>query len=159
MKYPQLLSNLRVESKVCLETFKFLNLFKQCLIRFWCAQIEEILRNSVTSEFGGVYYYSERGDRLIDLDAFHEKLIQVACPFLCILVMFVKKRGSPMHVAPACIGFEEGSDHFGSYVRSLSLHFYKRMFPGFEPVTSWSQGNSFTAAPGLPFYPCYVCIF
>jgi hypothetical protein len=103
MKYPQLLSNLRVESKVCLETFKFLNLFKQCLIRFWCAQIEEILRNSVTSEFGGVYYYSERGDRLIDLDAFHEKLIQVACPFLCILVMFVKKRGSPMHVAPACI--------------------------------------------------------
>jgi hypothetical protein len=95
MKYPQFLSNLRVESKVCLETFKFLNLFKQCLIRFWCAQIEEILRNSVTSEFGGVYYYSERGDRLIDLDAFHEKLIQVACPFLCILVMFVKKRGQP----------------------------------------------------------------
>ncbi|TVU02504.1 hypothetical protein EJB05_51989 [Eragrostis curvula] len=54
MKYPQLLSNLGVDSK-----------------------IEEILRNSATSEFGGVYYYSERGDRLIDLDAFHEKLIQV----------------------------------------------------------------------------------
>ncbi|OEL25614.1 Nuclear pore complex protein NUP205 [Dichanthelium oligosanthes] len=54
MKYPQLLSNLGVESK-----------------------IEEILRNSATSEFGGVYYYSERGDRLIDLDAFHEKLLQI----------------------------------------------------------------------------------
>lgn len=26
---------------------------------------------------GGVYYYSERGDRLIDLDAFHDKLWQV----------------------------------------------------------------------------------
>ncbi|XP_037446873.1 nuclear pore complex protein NUP205-like [Triticum dicoccoides] len=55
MKYPQLLSNLRVESK-----------------------IEEILRNSATSEFGGVYYFSERGDRLIDLDAFHQKLIQMS---------------------------------------------------------------------------------
>ncbi|PAN04610.1 hypothetical protein PAHAL_1G079100 [Panicum hallii] len=54
MKYPQLLSNLGVESK-----------------------IEEILRNSATCEFGGVYYYSERGDRLIDLDAFHGKLLQV----------------------------------------------------------------------------------
>ncbi|GJN19280.1 hypothetical protein PR202_gb06537 [Eleusine coracana subsp. coracana] len=55
MKYPQLISNLRVESK-----------------------IEEILRNSAISELGGVYYYSERGDRLIDLDAFHEKLIQMS---------------------------------------------------------------------------------
>jgi hypothetical protein len=25
------------------------------------------------------------------------------------------------------------------------------MFPGVEPMTSWSQGNNFTAAPGLPF--------
>ncbi|WVZ77434.1 hypothetical protein U9M48_025299 [Paspalum notatum var. saurae] len=55
MKYPQQLCNLGMESK-----------------------IEEILRNSATSEFGGVYYYSERGDRLIDLDAFHEKLIQIS---------------------------------------------------------------------------------
>jgi nuclear pore complex protein Nup205 len=55
MKYPQLLSNLGVESK-----------------------IEEMLRNSATCEFGGVYYYSERGDRLIDLDAFHGKLLQIS---------------------------------------------------------------------------------
>lgn len=55
MKYPQLLSNLGIESK-----------------------IEEILRNSATFENGGVYYYSERGDRLIDLDAFHEKLLQMS---------------------------------------------------------------------------------
>nr|CAB3446029.1 unnamed protein product [Digitaria exilis] len=41
-------------------------------------KIEEILRNSAASEFGGVYYYSERGDRLIDLDAFHEKLLQIS---------------------------------------------------------------------------------
>ena len=54
--------------------------------------------------------------------------------------------GSPVHEAPACAGFGEGSDHFGSFVRSLSLHFCKRLFPGLEPVTSWSQGNSFTAS-------------
>jgi hypothetical protein len=35
--------------------------------------------------------------------------------------------------------------------RSLSLHFCKRLFPGLELITSWSQGNSFTAAPGLLF--------
>ncbi|KAG2656841.1 nuclear pore complex protein NUP205-like isoform X2 [Panicum virgatum] len=55
VKYPQLLSNLGVESK-----------------------IEEILRNSATCEFGGVYYYTERGDRLIDLGAFHGKLLQIS---------------------------------------------------------------------------------
>ncbi|PWZ38120.1 L-arabinokinase [Zea mays] len=54
-KYPQLLSNLGIESK-----------------------IEEILRNNANFENGGVYYYSERGDRLIDLDAFHEKLLQIS---------------------------------------------------------------------------------
>jgi hypothetical protein len=35
-----------------------------------------------------------------------------------------------MHVAPACAGSGEWSDHFGSYVRSLSQHFCKRLFPG-----------------------------
>jgi hypothetical protein len=28
------------------------------------------------------------------------------------------------------------------------MHFCKRLFPGLEPMTSWSKGNSFTAAPG-----------
>jgi hypothetical protein len=32
----------------------------------------------------------------------------------------------------------EGSDNFGSYVHSLSLYFYKRLFLGLEPMTSWS---------------------
>jgi hypothetical protein len=45
----------------------------------------------------------------------------------------------------------EGSDHFESYVRSIYVHFYKRLFSGLEPMTSWSQGNSFTVVPGLPF--------
>jgi hypothetical protein len=40
--------------------------------------------------------------------------------------------------------------------RSLPLHFYKRLFPELEPMTSWSQGNSFTAAPGLPFKGKYM---
>ena len=45
----------------------------------------------------------------------------------------------------------EGSDHFVSFVRSHSLNFCKWLFSRLEPVTSWSQGNSFTAAPRLPF--------
>jgi hypothetical protein len=28
--------------------------------------------------------------------------------------------------APACTGFREGSDHFGSYVRSIFLTFLQR---------------------------------
>jgi hypothetical protein len=46
------------------------------------------------------------------------------------------KKGSPVHVAPACIPSKEGSDHFMSYVHNLSLHFYKRLFLGLEPMTS-----------------------
>jgi hypothetical protein len=33
---------------------------------------------------------------------------------------------------------------------TLFLHFCKRLFSGLEPMTSWSQGNSITAASGLP---------
>ncbi|KAH9800247.1 nuclear pore complex protein NUP205 [Citrus sinensis] len=35
---------------------------------------EEILGNPTTSGKGGIYYYSERGDRLIDLSSFSDKL-------------------------------------------------------------------------------------
>jgi hypothetical protein len=51
-----------------------------------------------------------------------------------------------MHVAPACTGYGEWSDHLRSYVRSLSLHFCKRLFQGLETMTSWSQGNNFMYA-------------
>ncbi|KAF7814524.1 nuclear pore complex protein NUP205 [Senna tora] len=37
---------------------------------------EEILGNPASSGKGGVYYYSERGDRLIDLASFHDQLWQ-----------------------------------------------------------------------------------
>lgn len=40
-------------------------------------QVEEILGNPATSGKGGVYYYSERGDRLIDLASLRDKLWQV----------------------------------------------------------------------------------
>ncbi|KAK8962834.1 hypothetical protein KSP40_PGU009570 [Platanthera guangdongensis] len=40
-------------------------------------QVEDVLSDPTTSEAGGVYYFSERGDRLIDLDAFHERLRQM----------------------------------------------------------------------------------
>jgi hypothetical protein len=56
-----------------------------------------------------------------------------------------------MHLAPAYAGSGEWSNHFGSYVRSNFMHFCRRLFPGLEPITSWSQGNSFTAVLGLPF--------
>jgi hypothetical protein len=42
-------------------------------------------------------------------------------------------KGSPVHVTPAYEGSKEGSDHFGSYVRSLSMHFYNRLFLGLKP--------------------------
>jgi hypothetical protein len=58
----------------------------------------------------------------------------------CILCIY--KNGSPVHVAPACAGPGEGSNHFGSYVRNLSLHFCKRLFPGLEPMTTWSQDTT-----------------
>nr|GMD74848.1 nuclear pore complex protein NUP205 [Ipomoea batatas] len=35
---------------------------------------EDILSNPATTEKGGLYYYSERGDRLIDMTAFCDKL-------------------------------------------------------------------------------------
>lgn len=56
------------------------------------------------------------------------------------------KKGSLVNVAPACTGSEERSDHIGSIVCSLFLHFFKRLFLGLDPV-----GSSFTAATRLPF--------
>jgi hypothetical protein len=55
------------------------------------------------------------------------------------------KKCSLVHVAPDCAVSGEESDHFGFYVRSISLY----LFIALEPMTSWSQGNKFTAAPGL----------
>ncbi|XP_019417065.1 PREDICTED: nuclear pore complex protein NUP205-like isoform X3 [Lupinus angustifolius] len=40
--------------------------------------VEDILGNPGNSGKGGVYYYSERNDRLIDLASFHDKLWQVS---------------------------------------------------------------------------------
>jgi hypothetical protein len=54
-------------------------------------------------------------------------------------------------ISRALKGYREWSGHFGTYVPSLLLHFWKRLFPELEPMTSWSQDNSFTATSGLPF--------
>ena len=51
----------------------------------------------------------------------------------------LNKKGIPVHVAPAYAGSREGTDHFGSFVRSLSLHFCKRLFLGLELMTSWHK--------------------
>jgi hypothetical protein len=53
-------------------------------------------------------------------------------------------RGQP--VAPACTGSGGGSDHFGSYVRSLSLHFCMRLFPRLNPCP---RGHKAAALPLL----------
>jgi hypothetical protein len=66
----------------------------------------------------------------------------LSCWTCCLLVMrlliFIIKNDSPVNVAPACAGSEEGSNQFRSYVCILSLHFCKRLFPEFEPMTSCS---------------------
>jgi hypothetical protein len=48
-------------------------------------------------------------------------------------------KGSPVHVASACAG----SNHFGFYVRRLSLYFCNRLFLGLEPMTSRSQVQNY----------------
>jgi hypothetical protein len=56
-----------------------------------------------------------------------------------------------MHVAPVCTG----SNHFVSYVQPFPTFLQEAgqiPLTGLEPMTSWSQGDSFTAAPGLPFW-------
>jgi hypothetical protein len=56
-----------------------------------------------------------------------------------------------MHVAPVCTG----SNHFGSYVQPFPAFLQEAgqiPLTGLEPMTSWSQGDSFMAAPGLPFW-------
>jgi hypothetical protein len=58
--------------------------------------------------------------------------------------MQMKKKGSLVHIAPACTGSRERSDNFESYVRNISLHFCKRLFPGLNP---WPHGHKATALP------------
>lgn len=37
--------------------------------------------------------------------------------------------------APVTLGSGEGLDHIGSYARSLTLHYFKRLFPRLETAT------------------------
>jgi hypothetical protein len=47
-------------------------------------------------------------------------------------------------------GSEKGSDHFGSYACSFSLHFYKSMFPVLEPWPHGHKGNTLPLPKGSP---------
>jgi hypothetical protein len=67
---------------------------------------------------------------------------------LCQGTLHIVQNSKKSQLAPACATSEEGSDHFGSYVRNFFLHFYKMLFTVLKLMTSWSQGNTFT---GLPF--------
>jgi hypothetical protein len=67
------------------------------------------------------------------------------------LTVFLSTKGQPG--ARSCRfvrGPGKGRTHLGVFVRSLSLQFARFLFPRLEPVTSWSQGGHFTAAPRLP---------
>lgn len=44
---------------------------------FMPVQVDDILGNPATTDQGGVYHLSERGDRLIELSAFRDLLWQV----------------------------------------------------------------------------------
>ncbi|KAF6147665.1 hypothetical protein GIB67_002996 [Kingdonia uniflora] len=57
---------------------KVLKLLDVFLFRSPDTSVENILGNPSTSEKGGVYYYSERGDRLIDLASFRDRLWQLS---------------------------------------------------------------------------------
>jgi hypothetical protein len=59
-----------------------------------------------------------------------------------------------VHVAPACAGSREGSDHFVSYVRRVSLlqEVVSRLNPW--PHGYNSQGNIFTTVAGSPSFYC-----
>jgi hypothetical protein len=56
-----------------------------------------------------------------------------------------------MHVALPYIGSEKGFNYFWSYVCSIFMYFYKRLYLGLKLMTSWSQGNGFITASGFPF--------
>ena len=118
---------------------------------FWQTQVRQLF--SVTSVIRQFDCYSTSS---IMLSMFLQSSM---CTYHCICFSFsINKKGSPVHVAPTCAGSGEESDHLGLFVRSLSLHFCRRLVLGLEPVTSWSQGNSFTAALGLPLQVCVIKI-
>jgi hypothetical protein len=65
-----------------------------------------------------------------------EKVVGIFMTKMIFLLILIIKKGSLVHVAPACTRSREGSNHFGSYVCNISLHFCKRLFRGLEPMTS-----------------------
>jgi hypothetical protein len=60
-----------------------------------------------------------------------------------------EKKGSPVHVAPSCVGSGEWSDHFRPYVRSSSVHLCKSLFSGTHDLMVTRQ----QLYRGLPFHP------
>jgi hypothetical protein len=61
-----------------------------------------------------------------------------------------KKRQPRCMKLPLCAGSGEGLDHLGSLYAALPYNFCNRLFPRLEPVTSWSQGDSFNHCTKAP---------
>jgi hypothetical protein len=53
------------------------------------------------------------------------------------------KKGSLVHITPTFAWYREGSDHFGSYVHSISLHFWGC----FQDLYPWPHGHKATTLP------------
>jgi hypothetical protein len=53
-------------------------------------------------------------------------------------------------------GSEKGPTTLGLCTQGLSLHFCKRLFLGLEPMTAWSQANSF---PELTLFYYFIFIY
>jgi hypothetical protein len=79
-----------------------------------------------------------------------ERTVRTLCSAACVYnIVYIK--GSLVHVAPACVGF----GHFGSYVRSLSLHFLDLKWSDHSLNPAQAEAIH---APDCPFLTSLICI-
>jgi hypothetical protein len=67
----------------------------------------------------------------------HKNVVQYSA------LLDISTKGNPVHIALTCAG----SNHFGYYVRTLSLYFYKRLFSVLEPMTFMVTTHKSAALP------------
>jgi hypothetical protein len=79
-------------------------------------------------------------------DLMHIKIFVLNFIFHMVNIVPIQNcKGSPVHVAPAYVVSENGSDHFES-LRNFFLHLCKRLFP---PKNVWFQNLTTPAGPEL----------
>jgi hypothetical protein len=127
-----------------------------CLLLLWSMEPTwQQRKHLVVLNYDPYVVFTCNGKRKVNSIKFHTLEPQWNGKSNHISLIYKPLKDSPVHVAPACTRSGEVS---GSYVRRLYLHFCKRLFLGLEPMTSWSEGNSFTNAPWLTSH-CYIKIY